>query len=81
MAVCSCGGGVAHRVSIPVLDLSLPVEELVPILHAAYSIRDPQSTGVVYITNHGVPSSLLDASFESTSAFFKQPLHEKLRAQ
>ena len=73
--------GATPDVPIPVLDLSLPVEELVPILHAAYSIGDPQSTGVMYITNHGVPSPLLDASFESTTAFFKQPSHEKLKAQ
>lgn len=58
---------------IPVIDLAQPRP------HAATAWRYAfEQVGFAFITNHGVPQSLIDATFAATAAFHAQPLDAKL---
>jgi len=59
---------------IPVVDIGT-ADRLAVAREIGNACRD---TGFFYVSNHGVPSALLDAQFEWTRRFFALPLAEKL---
>src|SRR4051812_5301706 len=69
--------------TIPVLDLA-PLIRGEPGAVAALGaeLRDAfENVGFYFIINHGVPQSLIDATFESTRRFHAMPLEDKLALQ
>ena len=63
----------AGSLPIPVIDLSLPTAELLPVLHEACS-----GVGFFYLINHGVPPALVASTFALSRRFFSLPLSRKL---
>ncbi|KAI5070478.1 hypothetical protein GOP47_0014821 [Adiantum capillus-veneris] len=72
-----CNGDVPtsdmEGAAFPKVDLSLPDEELVPILHSAAS-----SWGFFRIFNHGIPETLLDSIATHALHFFGLPSSDKI---
>lgn len=59
--------------SIPVLDLSDPLEKLGAELRHAFT-----EVGFYFVRNHGIPQSLLDQTFAEAERFHAQTLEDKL---
>jgi isopenicillin N synthase-like dioxygenase len=58
--------------AVPVIDLSLPKEEVVELLWTAAT-----QVGFFSIINHGIASDIIDQAFHQSQAFFEQPLEDK----
>src|SRR5579872_3757384 len=68
-----------NRDEVPVLDLSNlvhggPVETLAHELRRAC-----ETTGFLYVANHGVPQAVIDDAFAVTRRYFALPLEQRLR--
>jgi isopenicillin N synthase-like dioxygenase len=69
---------------------TIPVLDLAPVIHGkpdavdalGAELRDAfENVGFYFIINHGVPQSLIDATFEATRRFHAMPLEDKLALQ
>jgi len=60
---------------IPVVDLSLPLEDVASKLSEAL-----ESVGFAYVSSHGVPEAILAEAFAVSRDFFAQPVAAKTRA-
>jgi isopenicillin N synthase-like dioxygenase len=70
---------VATRDEVPVLDLT-PLNEGGDLTGLAQQLRHACVTmGFLYVANHGVPQSVVDAVFDATRRFFALPVEERLR--
>ncbi|KAJ9190102.1 hypothetical protein P3X46_001334 [Hevea brasiliensis] len=72
-AHCPPGGDSFVAESVPVIDLSDP-NALKKIGHAC------KTWGVFQVTNHGVPSTLLDITEKASMSLFSLPIQQKLKA-
>lgn len=59
--------------SIPIVDLSRPLAEIVANVGQAC-----RQVGFMYIVNHGVKRDLMERTFELSKAFFNLPMKDKL---
>ena len=58
--------------TVPIVDLSRPAAEIVPIVRRAL-----ETFGFFYVSNHGVPQELIDAQFEQARGLFALPMEIK----
>ncbi|GFR50656.1 hypothetical protein Agub_g12905, partial [Astrephomene gubernaculifera] len=58
---------------VPVIDMGLPEEEAAALVRTACT-----DSGFFYVRNHGVPQTLIDATFEQQRALFSQPMETKM---
>lgn len=62
--------------SIPVIDLSQPIDDVAPIIDAAC-----KDTGFFTVINHGVPRAVVGDTFDAAKRFFEMPLADKLEVK
>ncbi|MEM1383169.1 MAG: 2-oxoglutarate and iron-dependent oxygenase domain-containing protein [Pseudomonadota bacterium] len=80
--------GTDDQVALTIADAALPVIDLGPLSdgtedgrrHVAAALGEAaRSSGFFYITNHGVPQTLIDAVFAASKQFHELPRAEKMR--
>ncbi|GLC72573.1 hypothetical protein PLESTF_001266100 [Pleodorina starrii] len=66
-------GKHSAKKAVPVIDMGLPEEQAAAQVRAACT-----SSGFFYVSNHGVPQSLVDETFQQQRQLFGLPLEHKM---